>query len=275
MLCLNKPLDVQENANFQAQRPASSVSVGAQNAKLIMVNVDYGNRVHGAPIAGGAGTWCCGARRSGIRSARTRGEGSLAMSTIARSKAPSPTLLIRTLHSSSRGRSGFTRFEQRDAICLTEPRKRIDIAIEAPHDGRVRGEYIHFTTVDGHVVFAGRDSLRVERAVDLAAVNGREMLLGWCRGPLCVDPDKFWVGFTRIRRTRFQENLFWLNHTIRNRMLKKPAHIALYNISAGTCLQEFNLEQYGMNVVFSILPGPRAAAESRNDLPRAAEVRHS
>lgn len=172
------------------------------------------------------------------------------------------------------GQIWVTRFEQRDAICLTEPRKRIDIAIEAPHDGHVCGEYIHFTTVDGHIVFAGRDSLRVERAVDLGAVNGREMLLGWCRGLLCVDPDRFWVGFTRIRRTRFQENLFWLNHTLRNRMLKKPTHIALYDISAGTCLQEFNLEQYGMNVVFSILPGPRAAAEGRHEASPPPEVWH-
>jgi hypothetical protein len=77
-----------------------------------------------------------------------------------------------------KGQIWVTRFEQRDAICLTEPRKRIDIAIEAPHGGHVCGEYIHFTTVDGHIVFAGRDSLQVERAVDLAAVNGREMLLG-------------------------------------------------------------------------------------------------
>jgi hypothetical protein len=172
------------------------------------------------------------------------------------------------------GQIWVTRFEQRDAICLTEPRKRIDIAIQAPHDGHVCGKYIYFTTVDGHIVIASSDSLRVERAVDLAAVNGKERLLGWCRGLLCVDPDKFWVGFTRIRRTRFQENLFWLNHTLRNRMLKKPTHIALYDISAGTCLREFNLERYGMNVVFSILPGPRAAAEDRDDLPRAAEVRH-
>jgi hypothetical protein len=168
-----------------------------------------------------------------------------------------------------------TRFEQRDAICLNEPRKRIDIAIEAPHDGHVCGNYIYFTTVDGHLVIAGRDSLRVERAVDLAAVNGRELLLGWCRGLLCVDADKFWVGFTRIRRTKFQENLFWLNHTFRNRLLRKPTHIALYDIAAGTCLQELNVEQYGMNVVFGIFPGPGAAAESRYDLPRAAEVQHS
>ena len=167
-----------------------------------------------------------------------------------------------------------TRFEQRDAICLNEPRKRIDIAIEAPHDGHVRGKYIYFSTVDGHLVIAGRDSLRVERAVDLNAIDGTEMLLGWCRGLLCVDPDKFWVAFTRIRRTKFQQNLFWLNHALRKRMLTKPTHIALYDISAGTCLREINLEEHGMNVVFSILPAVRAAAESRNDLPRAAEMRH-
>lgn len=152
------------------------------------------------------------------------------------------------------GQVWVTRFEQRDAICLGEPRKRIDIAIQAPHDGHVCGEYIYFTTVDGHLVIAGRDSLRVERTVDLTAINGAEMLLGWCRGLLRIDADKFWVAFTRIRATRFQENLFWLNHALRNRMLQKPTHIALYDISAGRCLREINLEDHGMNVIFSILP---------------------
>jgi hypothetical protein len=56
------------------------------------------------------------------------------------------------------------------------PHKRIQV--NARHDGHACGEYIHFTTVDGHIVFAGRDSLQLERAVDLAAVNAREMLLG-------------------------------------------------------------------------------------------------
>lgn len=157
------------------------------------------------------------------------------------------------------GQIWVTRFEQRDAISLSEPHKRIDIGIEAPHDGYVCGKYIYFTTVDGHLVIAGRDSLQLERVVDLTAINGAEMLLGWCRGLLCVDSTKFWVGFTRIRRTRFRENLFWLNHKLRNRMLRKPTHIALYDISAGICLREFDLEQHGMNVVFSILRGPSTA----------------
>ncbi len=152
------------------------------------------------------------------------------------------------------GEIWVTRFNQRDAICLTEPRKRIDIAIEAPHDGHVHGKYIYFTTVDGHIVIASSDSLKVERSIDLTAIDGRDMLLGWCRGLLCVDSDKIWVGYTRIRKTKLQENLLWLNHTLRNRMLRKPTHIALYDISAGKCLLELNLEPYGMNVIFSIFP---------------------
>ena len=158
------------------------------------------------------------------------------------------------------GKIWVTRFEQRDAICLSEPHKRIDIAIEAPHDGHVFGKYIYFTTVDGHLVIVDRDSLQLARAVNLTLINGTEMLLGWCRGLLCVDRDTFWVAFSRIRRTKFQENLRWLNHRLRDRMLTKPTHIALYDISARTCLREINLEEHGMNVVFSILPGSRTAA---------------
>lgn len=149
-----------------------------------------------------------------------------------------------------------TRFEQRDAICLSNPARKIHIGIESPHDGHVYGRNVHFTTVDGHVVIANGESLQTERVIDLASINGKEAVLGWCRGLLSAGPDKFWVGFTRIRRTKFQENLFWLNHTLRNRALWRPTHIGLYDISREACLREIELEPYGVNVVFSILPAP-------------------
>src|SRR5579864_703079 len=44
-----------------------------------------------------------------------------------------------------------TRLVQRDAICLNDSGKRIDIAVQRPHDGFVHGERIYFTTVDGHI----------------------------------------------------------------------------------------------------------------------------
>lgn len=49
-----------------------------------------------------------------------------------------------------------TRFEQRDAICLTDPTLCINIGIEKPHDGISYNKNIYFTTVDGHVVIANK-----------------------------------------------------------------------------------------------------------------------
>ena len=65
-----------------------------------------------------------------------------------------------------------TRFYQRDAVCLSDPSKRIDIGVQAPHDGLVRNGSIHFTTVDGHIVIVSRHSLLVEKIIDLKTING-------------------------------------------------------------------------------------------------------
>ncbi len=53
-----------------------------------------------------------------------------------------------------------TRLQQRDAICLTTPGPRINIAVQRPHDGYVVGDRIYFTTVDGHIVIANRKHCR-------------------------------------------------------------------------------------------------------------------
>src|SRR5208283_309144 len=47
-----------------------------------------------------------------------------------------------------------TRFRQRDAICLNDSNRRIDIAVQSPHDGLLFGEKLHFTSVDGRVIIA-------------------------------------------------------------------------------------------------------------------------
>ena len=53
------------------------------------------------------------------------------------------------------GEFWVTRFNQRDAISLNGCGKRIDIALEKPHDGLVCGDRIYFTVVDGKIVVAG------------------------------------------------------------------------------------------------------------------------
>lgn len=152
-----------------------------------------------------------------------------------------------------------TRLQQRDAISLSEPGRRIDIAVQRPHDGYPDGDSIWFTTVDGHVVIADQKNLQVKKAVDLTRINGSEdQVLGWCRGLLPLDERYVWVGFTYVRPTKFKENLAW----IKSGMVKrKPSHMALYDLERETCLQEVPLEPHGIGVVYSMFHVPAAAME--------------
>lgn len=147
-----------------------------------------------------------------------------------------------------------TRFQQRDAICLTRPGPRIDIAVQGPHDGYVVGDRIYFTTVDGHIVIANCITLRVEQIIDLnnmAGQSGRN--LGWCRGLLPVDERWIWVGFTRVRPTKFKENVAWIKSgTSRH----APSHVALYDLKLKQCELEVELEPHGIGVAFSLLAPP-------------------
>jgi hypothetical protein len=147
-----------------------------------------------------------------------------------------------------------TRFSQRDAVCLTAPGQRIDIAVQRPHDGLVSGGRIYFTTVDGQVVIANPDTLGVDEVIDLKLIDGEKSLLGWCRGILPVDQDKAWVGFTRVRKTNLQENILWVKNVLREGTAERPTHISLYDLASRQCQAEFDLEPYGLNVIFGILP---------------------
>jgi hypothetical protein len=154
-----------------------------------------------------------------------------------------------------------TRFSQRDAICLTNPEKSIRIDVQRPHDGLVCGDRIYFTTVDGKIVIVNRSRLEVDRVVDLTnihtSVDPNDCLLGWCRGIFPVDERRAWVGFTRVRKTKFKENVLWIKHAFHTK--ERTTHIALYDIAEEKCLQEIDLEQFGMSVIFGIYNADFAA----------------
>jgi hypothetical protein len=147
-----------------------------------------------------------------------------------------------------------TRLQQRDAICLTRPGLRINIEVQRPHDGLLWNGQLYFTTVDGRIVIANPESLQVERIVDLHEIHRNsqheDILLGWCRGILPVDERRIWVGFTRVRKTMFMENVLWIKKGFQNK--SKPTHLGLYDIAEQKCLQEIDLEGHGMNVIFGI-----------------------
>jgi len=147
-----------------------------------------------------------------------------------------------------------TRLHQRDVVCLTAPGSRIDIAVQRPHDGYLFAGKIYFTTVDGHIVIASQETKQVEQVIDLNAMTQSEQILGWCRGVLPLDERRMWVGFTRVRPTKFVENVAWIKH---GTYLHRPSYIALYDVERKKCEQKIEIEPHGIGVLFSLLSIPQ------------------
>lgn len=143
-----------------------------------------------------------------------------------------------------------TRFQQKDAICLTTPGPRIDVAVERPHDGYLFAGSVYFTTVDGRVIVADQKTLAVTQMFDLNLMHSEpRQVLGWCRSLLPLDERYIWVGFTRVRPTVFKENLAWIKN---GNTKHKASHIGLYDLQRRECVQEIALEPHGIGVVFSL-----------------------
>lgn len=158
-----------------------------------------------------------------------------------------------------------TRFQQRDAVCVADRSKTIDIAVQRPHDGVVVGGRVYFTTVDGHVVIANATTHQVERVINLNEITGARIPLGWCRGIEILDEDQVLVGFTRLRATKLKENVKWVQQKLglETNRLPLPTRVSLYRLSDQKHCRDFNLEDLGMNAVFSI-----HAVADRPETPR-------
>lgn len=152
-----------------------------------------------------------------------------------------------------------TRAEQGDAVCVSDrTADPISISTEVTHDGVVFEGEIYFTTVNGHVVVCDAGSRTVSRRFDLNEFSDRRGgPLGWCRGILPISRDVVVVGFSRLRWTRFKEKLGWARKQIvqtATEPTRRPAHIAAYDLAAGIELWDLDVEQFGLDAVFSIHP---------------------
>jgi hypothetical protein len=149
-----------------------------------------------------------------------------------------------------------TRFEQKDAWCLTRPERSLPIDVERPHDGIVVGRRVYFTTVDGRVVVASLDGDRIERIVDLNRAAGSPLALGWCRGLALPSERHAVVGFSRLRPTKFRENVRWVKHRLglASTPGNLPCRIACFDLQEERLLWEVDLEEHGLAAVFSVHP---------------------
>ncbi|MCP3934686.1 MAG: hypothetical protein GY708_04865 [Actinomycetia bacterium] len=148
-----------------------------------------------------------------------------------------------------------SRFEQRDALCLTNRDRRIDIAVERPHDGHVVGDSVWFTTVDGHVVTADLRTDEVTGVYDLHSMDTSDEVVGWLRGLTIANDGDLLVGFSTLRVTKIRENIRWVK-TRFGRMDNaklKPTHIARFDVGKGNLKWRRPLDDPLVDVVFSVL----------------------
>ena len=118
----------------------------------------------------------------------------------------------------------------------------------------VEGDRVYFTTVDGKVAIADTTTLKVIEVIDLTASHPADMLLGWARG-LLIDGDHMWVGFSRIRPTKFRENVGWV---LRGLKRDFGTHVGCYDLGTRESIAQINVEPFGLSAIFGIYRAPEA-----------------
>ena len=101
--------------------------------------------------------------------------------------------------------------------------------------------------IDG-LGIADTKTLQVLEVIDLMTMHDKDLLLGWTRG-LLLDGDKLWVGFSRMRATKFRDNVAWVKNGFRRWL---GTHVACYDLSTRRCLAQIDTEEAGLNAVFGI-----------------------
>lgn len=153
------------------------------------------------------------------------------------------------------GQIWATRFKQKDAVNLSNRAETINLSDEMVHDGHVKGEYIYFTSVNGHVIQVDKREKRVIRDYNLNEMDDRGVPLGWCRG-VCIEGDIAYVAFSKLRTTKIEENLRWLKAAIKKEGTNYdvlPARVSMFDLKQETLLDEFTVPPEHMSIIFSVL----------------------
>lgn len=149
-----------------------------------------------------------------------------------------------------------TRFIQKDAVCLTRPDLApVNIGLERPHDGHLIEGLLHYTTVNGCVVMINPNTRETHKILDLNTCKRDVRPLGWCRG-LAREGDTLFLGFSRLRPTKLLSNLGWVKDIRRNlsTSVSRPTRMGLYSVTEARHIKDIDLEPYGLNILFSIVP---------------------
>lgn len=133
-----------------------------------------------------------------------------------------------------------TQLRSSQAVCLTHERPVLRFEMGMPHDGRPSGDRLIFTTTNAHLVLVDGPHLRLDSSHDLKQMVPGARMLGWCRG-VCADPslpNRFFVGFSFLRRSLWREYGFRVKHGHRS----LPSRIDLFDVERGERVRSFELE---------------------------------
>lgn len=152
------------------------------------------------------------------------------------------------------GEVWVSRFEMRDLAPLSDLANPIELGGERVHDGVMHGGMAYLTMVDGHIAEVDLSARALIGKYPLQPPGDPDELLGWCRGLHFAEADRCWVGFSRIRPTKLRQTVQW----IRARgAVGAPTRVDLFDTRDWSLVQSIDLEQHGLNAVFSVLPaGP-------------------
>ncbi|MBN1849827.1 MAG: hypothetical protein JW932_14715 [Deltaproteobacteria bacterium] len=148
-----------------------------------------------------------------------------------------------------------TRFNKKDAICLDNPSKRMDISCGKPHDGLVKDNNVYFTTVNGMIVVFDSRSLKCLSCHNITSLYSG-LHPGWCRG-LEIVGNYAYIGFSTFRWTMSINNLKFLAKNVislGNKIDKDlPARIVKYDMRRQIIVDEMNFADREIDLIFSIL----------------------
>ena len=147
------------------------------------------------------------------------------------------------------GQWWVTRCLMHDAINVGNPEDQIHIDVGQPHDGLIRGDLVYFTTTNAHLVAANMATRKVEEIIDLNALNPTGGEIGWCRG-LEVDGDVAYVGFTRLRRSKWHGVFDTVKDVARGR--KRNSHIEKIDIKRKVLLDSYDYERDASSAIFTL-----------------------
>ena len=150
----------------------------------------------------------------------------------------------------------ITRYKQQDVLVYSMDGKVLDVIRldnGIPHDGLIFRNKFTYTTVNGKIIKIDSDNLSKVKVYDLNIHEKKGRSLGWCRGYQELQSYNY-VGFSRIRPTKFMENIKWLGNKITDKVkLKMQTRVVKYNNDFTEVKNIINLEEYKMNWIFSIL----------------------